>query len=93
VSGEARIVRDQALRTTLTVQGRIPEFALVMYVEQAFMHCPKCMVRSKLWQPEAWPDHTGLANISEAMVKQAKLDMTPEELTAYVEKEGITRLY
>ena len=93
VSGEARIVRDHTLRTTLTVQGRIPEFVLVMYVEQAFMHCPKCMVRSKLWQPEAWPDHTGLANISEAIVKQAKLDMTPEELTAYVEKEGITRLY
>jgi hypothetical protein len=51
------------------------------------------MVRSKLWQPEAWPDHTGVATIAEAMVKHAKLDMTPEELKAYGEKEGITRLY
>jgi hypothetical protein len=41
--------------------GRIPEFALAVYVERAFLHCPKCMVRSKLWQLEAWPDHTGLA--------------------------------
>jgi PPOX class probable FMN-dependent enzyme len=93
VSGEARIVRDHSVRAALAVQGRIPEFAWVVYVERAFMHCPKCMVRSKLWQPEAWPDHTGLATIAEAMVKHAKLDMTPEELVADVEKAGITRLY
>ena len=93
VRGEARIVRDLPLRTALTVQGKIPEFALVIYVEQVFIHCPKCMVRSKLWQPEAWTDHSDLAHIDQVMVKHGKLDMTPEELQAYVEKEGITELY
>ena len=93
VSGEARIVRDHTLRSAMAVKGRIPEFAVVVYVERAFMHCPKCMVRAQLWHPAAWPDHTGLATISEAMVQQGKLDMTPDQLKAYVEQEGITRLY
>ena len=93
VSGEARIVRDSTLRAAMSVKGHIPEFAFVVYVERAFMHCPKCMVRSQLWQPEAWPDHNGLATISEAMVEQGKLDMTPEQLKAYADQEGITRLY
>ena len=93
VSGEARIVRDHTVREAMAVKGRIPECALVVYVERAFIHCPKCMLRSKLWQPEAWPDHTGVANIAEAMIKHAQLDMTPEELTAHAEKEGFTRLY
>lgn len=93
VSGEARIVRDQNLREGMAVNGRVPDFALVVYVERVFMHCPKCMVRSNLWQPEAWPDHTNLANIVEAMIQHAKLDITPEELNKEGEKEDLLRLY
>lgn len=93
VSGEARIVRDQTLRESLTVQGKVPDFALVVYVEQVFIHCPKCMVRSKLWQSENWVDQTGLPTIDEVMIKHGKLEMTPDELEAYVDKAGITQLY
>ena len=93
VSGEARIVRDQRLRESMAVNKRIPEFAVVVYVERAFIHCPKCMVRSKLWQPDAWPDHTKLADIGEAMIEHAKLDITPAELQEKAEREGLTRLY
>ena len=93
VSGEARIVRDLALRESMAVQGHTPEFALVVYVEQAFVHCPKCVVRSKLWQSEGWMDPTGLARIDEAMIQHARLKMTREELKAYSDNAGITRLY
>jgi len=93
VRGEARIVRDEALRTSMAVNNRIPEFAVVVHVEQALMHCPKAMVRSKLWQPDAWPDHSGTASIAEATVAHAKLDITPEELKASIEAAGRAKLY
>ncbi len=93
VTGESRIVRDQAVRESLAVAGRVPEFAIVMHVERVLIHCPKCVVRSKLWQPEAWPDASDTAGIVEAMIVHAKLDATPEELKALAEKEGLTRLY
>ncbi len=93
VRGEARIVRDEALRKTMAVNERVPEFAIVVHVEQALMHCPKPMVRSKLWQPDAWPDHSGTATIAEATVAHANLDITPEELKARVEAAGRAKLY
>jgi len=93
VTGEARIVRDEALRESMAVNGRVPEFAVVVHVEEAMFHCPKCMVRSKLWQPEAWPDHSGTASVAEAVVVHANLDITPEEFKARVEAAGRAKLY
>ena len=95
VTGESRIVRDQALRESMAVESRVPEFAIVIHVERVLIHCPKCIVRAKLWQPDEWPDSqsSGTADIAEAMIAHAKLDTTPEELTAFAEKEGLMRLY
>lgn len=93
LSGEARIVRDEALRRSMAMSGRVPDFAVVVYIERAFMHCPKCMIRSKLWEPSAWPDASDLPTIGEAMIKHGKLDTTPDALFAFAEKEGLTTLY
>lgn len=93
VTGESRIVRDQALRESMAVNGRVPEFAIVIHVERVLIHCPKCIARSKLWEPDAWPDSAGTADIAQAMIVHANLDTTPEELDAMAEKEGLTRLY
>jgi len=93
ITGEARIVRDHALRESMSVNGRAPEFAVVVHVERVLIHCPKCVVRAKLWKPEAWPDASGTADIAEAMIAHANLDMTPVELEAAAEADGVTKLY
>ncbi len=93
VTGECRIVRDEALRQSLAVGGHIPDLAIVLHVERVFVHCPKCMVRSKLWNAEYWVDSSGTASIVQAMIAHAKLDSTPEELKAQMESAGVTRLY
>jgi PPOX class probable FMN-dependent enzyme len=93
VTGETRIVRDYPLRESMAVDGRVPEFAIVMHVERVLIHCPKCVLRAKLWQPEQWPDSSNTAGIAVAMIAHAKLDTTPEELDALAEREGLTRLY
>ena len=93
VRGEARIVRDEKLRAGMAVRNRVPEFAIVVHVEQALMHCPKSIVRSKLWQPDGWPDHSEVATISEATVVHAGLNISPEELKATIEAAGRAKLY
>lgn len=93
ISGEARIVRDVALRDSMAVEGRAPNLALVVFVEHIMMHCAKCVQRSKLWQPDEWPDHSATASIAEAMVKHAKLDITPEEYEQRVRASGMRKLY
>jgi len=93
VTGETRIVCDRALRESMAVEGRVPEFAIVMHVERVLIHCPKCVLRAKLWQPEQWPDSSNTAGIAEAMIAHARLDTTPEELEAMAAREGLTQLY
>lgn len=93
VGGEARIVRDRALRESMTASDHIPEFVIVIHVEWAFFHCPKCLIRSQLWWPNAWSDASRVADIGEAMVEHAQLAISPEQLAIIAENEGLTKLY
>ncbi len=92
-SGRAVIVRDRALRESMAMSGRLPEFALVVGVEQVMFHCAKCMIRSNLWDPAAWPDLTGLPSMAEALVAAGKLDVSVEEVDAIIQKDCVSGLY
>lgn len=93
VSGEARIVRDRALRESMAVAGRTPHFALAVYVERVFMHCPKCMLRSHLWEPAAWPGQAETPSLAESMVAYGMLDATVEQVQALCDADARERLY
>ena len=93
VTGECRIVRDLALRESMALKGKTPDFALVVRVERVLIHCPKCVIRAGLWEPEFWPDASGTAGIAEGMIAHGKLKMTPEELYEEAVKDGATTLY
>ena len=93
VSGEARIVRDKGLREGMAVKGRAPEFAIVVHVERAFMHCPKCVMRSSLWEPERWGDSSAVPDINAAMIEHAQLPDTPEEWFAKIKADGGLQMY
>ena len=93
VSGEARIVRDLAVRETMTVKGQVPELATVVYVERAFMHCPKCVMRSGLWKPETWGDAAAVPDINAAMIEHANLSGTPEEWFEKIKADGGLKMY
>ena len=93
VSGTAEIVCDRTLQTRLTVKGRPPNLLLIVRVEQAFMHCAKCMSRSNLWNVEAWPDLADVPSLAEAMIAHAKLSLTREEMQAIIDESHNTRMY
>jgi uncharacterized protein len=54
VNGSARIVREAPFFDRLTVQGSRPALALVVHVEELFVHCAKAFRRAGLWEPERW---------------------------------------
>lgn len=63
VNGRARIVRDEALLARLAVGGKRPVTALVVEVEQCFLHCARAFKRAGLWQPERWPDASAVPSM------------------------------
>lgn len=93
INGRARVVRDGWLRERLAMQGKQPDFAIVVEVEEAFIHCAKCMIRSQLWQSEAWADASALPSIAQVMVDHAKLPQSVEEVQALVDVSYRDNLY
>jgi len=93
VSGRARVVRDRALLESMAVQERSPSLAVVVEVERVMVHCPKCMIRSKLWKPDRWPDVADLADVGEALIAHSDAAITPEELHEQVVNGGHADLY
>jgi hypothetical protein len=66
---------------------------LVVTVEEAFIHCTKCLMRSRLWERPSWPDLAGLASQARFLVDHGKLAQTVEEVQASLDEARRTRLY
>jgi predicted pyridoxine 5'-phosphate oxidase superfamily flavin-nucleotide-binding protein len=93
VSGLASIVRDTALQRQLAMDGKPPDLVLVVTVQQAFMHCAKCIARSKLWQPAAWPNTDNVPSLAEAMVAHAKLSRSISQQQSIIDADLETNMY
>jgi uncharacterized protein len=74
VNGRATIVRDEALLERLAVNGKRPVTALVVEVEQVFMHCARAFKRAGLWEPERWPDTSDVRSMQRMI-----WDLLPEK--------------
>jgi PPOX class probable FMN-dependent enzyme len=92
VSGRANLVRDRSLQARLAVGGKEPELILIVTVEQAFMHCPKCIVRSRLWSPDHWSDRATVPTLADAIMAHARPAETVAEVSAFIAEHN-ARLY
>lgn len=93
VSGTAQIVQDKKLQKSMEINGKQPNAVLIVNVEQAFAHCSKAIMRSKIWHSNDWPDTSELPNLGVAMVTHGKLSATVDEMQNVVINDEKTRLY
>lgn len=93
VSGSARIILDPDLLETMAESGKAPKLAIVVDVEEAFFHCAKSMIRSKLWQPEEWPSLEGLPSLAQTMLYATKAPMPLDFVEERVAEDAEQRLY
>lgn len=93
ISGSARIITDQKLRAQMAEGGKVPSLAIVVDVEEAFFHCAKCMIRSKLWSPDHWPSLEGLPTLAQTMLDATKVDVPVGDMEARVANDEKQRLY
>jgi PPOX class probable FMN-dependent enzyme len=56
VNGTAEITVEPALLERLAARGKPAVLAIRVRVEEAFFHCAKAFIRSKLWKPDTWPE-------------------------------------
>jgi PPOX class probable FMN-dependent enzyme len=51
VSGRARVVTGGELLAQVAAHGKVPKTGLLITVEEAYFHCAKALIRSRLWDP------------------------------------------
>ena len=93
VSGTAKIVLDSSVQERHVVNGKKPLLALVVTVEQVFMHCSKCLVRSRLWQTEHWPTRRSAPTLAEWVHSVNLPQHSVEQLQSWHDKDATQRLY
>lgn len=73
VNGPAEIRDDGDLRERFEVRGRPPRTVLVVTVREAYLHCAKALMRSKLWSDEAKVDRSVLPTLGQMLKDQIGL--------------------
>ncbi|POR56729.1 pyridoxamine 5'-phosphate oxidase family protein [Bosea psychrotolerans] len=92
VNGTARVTHDPALLEPSTVQERTPTIGLLVAVEEAFFHCGKALIRSKLWDPASQVERGSFPTLGRIVAEQTKV-IGVAELEATLEEGYRTRLY
>src|SRR5918999_1540278 len=81
VNGRAAVSADPELLGRITPVGKPPRTAIVVEAEEVYTHCPKAFVRSKLWDPDSWPDSAELPTSAEVtLAHQRNPELTLEQV-------------
>jgi PPOX class probable FMN-dependent enzyme len=93
VNGGATIARDAALLEMCPVNGKQPQLVIGVHVEEAYLHCPKCFIRSGVWDTEKWMPRDEQPNFAKISRDQAGYQQVPLEIVEKGLEEANARLY
>ena len=77
VNGRVGATADAEMRERHVEFGKPPSLVLVVQVEEAFFHCPKAVMRAKLWEPGSQVDRAVMPTLSEIVFDQLGLGAPP----------------
>ncbi len=93
VNGKAQIVTDLAIREQLAYKDKLPQLVLIVSVEEVFMHCSKCMIRSKLWTNIDPDIRSKVPTLAEVIKDHAKIEAPVQALEDYLKEDEVNGLY
>ena len=70
VNGRAHLTTDPDLLAAMAVNDRAPRVAVVVEVDEVFLHCAKAFRRSRLWDPEARQDRAAMPSLRRIIMDQ-----------------------
>ena len=86
VNGTARL-REEALYTDFfTAERQRPKLVIEVRVAEAYLHCPKALMRSRLWSADAQVDRAVLPTLGQMIHDQMGLATEPESQVAMLQR-------
>jgi PPOX class probable FMN-dependent enzyme len=76
INGTAEIICDPALNESFAFKGKLPRSVLKVTADRVYFQCPKALVRSRLWSPEAQIGRSELPSSGEILeaLSQGRFD-------------------
>jgi len=93
VNGTAEITMNPELLSRWERNGKRPRAIVVVAVREAFFHCGKALIRSRLWQDDYKIDRRELPPYGRMLKDQIETTETAEEIQASIEKGYANKLY
>lgn len=93
VNGRASLSRHQPLLDSLPIQGKTPTLAVIVDIEEAYMHCPRAFTRSGLWNEETWPEKESVPSMSAILHQQFHEPMPVDEYAEQRDARAADSLY
>ena len=91
INGRAEISADPELCASFAMHGKVPRTVLVVTAERVYFQCPKALVRSRLWSPEAQIARSELPSTGEILqaLSQGRIDAAAYD-AAYPQRQEET---
>nr|WP_221316486.1 MSMEG_1061 family FMN-dependent PPOX-type flavoprotein [Saccharopolyspora gloriosae] len=93
VNGTATIVREAPYFERLEVEGKRPDLAISVRIDELFLHCAKAFLRSSLWDPAGWPDRESVPSAGRIAKSQAGTKVPERVLDAALKLDARWRKY
>ncbi|HEV2510033.1 pyridoxamine 5'-phosphate oxidase family protein [Bosea sp. (in: a-proteobacteria)] len=92
VNGRARMTTDAALLEPMAMQEKAPKLGLIVEVDEAYFHCGKALLRSKLWAQESQVERSSFPTLGRIVAEQTRA-VDAAEADANLEEAYRLRLY
>ena len=93
VNGIAEISVDPALLQRWDVGGKHPRSVLRVTVREAFLHCAKALIRSRLWKDDYKIERSAMPSYPQMLKEQTGVAQTTEQIQASLEDSYTNKLY
>ena len=84
VNGTAEISTAEELRQRWETGGKLPRSVLIVRVNEAFLHCGKALIRSRLWKEDYKVDRSELPPYGHMLKDQIQVAESAEQIQASV---------
>ena len=79
VNGPASIHDDAAWLDLCAYNGKRPITVTRVEASEVFLHCAKAFMRSRLWEPQSWPERSALPSAGQIIKDHAQTGEPPED--------------
>ncbi|WP_441236149.1 MSMEG_1061 family FMN-dependent PPOX-type flavoprotein [Bradyrhizobium sp. 930_D9_N1_4] len=93
VNGTARLTRSQPLLDQMAVRDRAPKLAIIVTVQEVFLHCSKAFKRARLWSDDYRLDRAELPTLGRMLADQTGSGTSAADIEARIDADARNNLY